>query len=289
MHFYKFCTAKVAKLNLSTRRLRFSSPLCFNDPFDCYFPPRFTNIRQSVAAFEKCHHAILTGEQLLPADSRAAFNLAPLIDLAGKVPPEVVERARKRHKSNAFAAASQFNRESQYDWEGMLRRFRLLSLCAERKNPLLWSHYADHHRGVAFEFDASFTERVAFEKAKPVKYRKRVPRAYSKTDFIESMLDRSPLPDATQTLLPLVLTKSVEWSYEKEWRVVRVAAEEGPNLFADLAFSPRSLSRIFLGCRISIRNGRAIERLATEDFAHVEIHKARQSRTRFALEFDRIR
>src|SRR2546426_7863251 len=95
--FFKFCTAKVAKLNLSTRRLRFSSPLRFNDPFDCYFSPRFSNLCQSVAEFEKRHHAILEGKEVLPADSSAAFNLAPLIELVGTgtVPSEVIERARK--------------------------------------------------------------------------------------------------------------------------------------------------------------------------------------------------
>ena len=103
------------------------------------------------------------------------------------------------------------------------------------------------------------------------------------------MLSLAPLPDAAQILLPLVLTKSTEWSYEKEWRIARIAAEEGKSPFADLGFSPRSLSRIFLGCRISPRNRGAIERMVVGDLAHVELHQARQSKTRFALEFDRIR
>jgi hypothetical protein len=291
-HFYKFCTAKVAKLNLSTRRLRFSSPLRFNDPFDCYFPPGFSNLRRSVAGFEKRHHAILTGKEILPADSSAAFNMAPLIGLMGTVPPEVIERSRITHKANLLAVANQFNRESQIDWEGMVRRFRLLSLCAEGKNPLLWSHYADSHRGVAFEFDACdtcFTDKISFATSMPVTYRKRVPRAYSQKDFIEDALRLNSLPDAARALLPLVMTKSLEWSYEQEWRIVRMAAEDGRTLFTELAFSPRSLSRIFLGCRVSIRDQRAIERLVTGEFAHVEIHQARQSQKRFALEFDRIR
>jgi hypothetical protein len=85
-----------------------------------------------------------------------------------------------------------------------------------------------------------------------------------------------------------MLTKSPEWSYEKEWRIVRVAAEKGQSFSTDLTFLPRSLTKIFLGCRISPRNRRAIERLAAGDFVHVEIHQARQSLTRFAPEFDRI-
>src|SRR5467141_2099222 len=128
-HFYKFCTAKVVKLNLSTQRLRFSSPLRFNDPFDCYFPPGFSNLRRNVAAVEKRHHAILMGEEMLPEGSNAAFNMAPLIGLVGIVPPEVIERTRKTHKARVLAVADEFNRESQMDWEGKLRLFRLLSLC----------------------------------------------------------------------------------------------------------------------------------------------------------------
>jgi Protein of unknown function (DUF2971) len=125
-----------------------------------------------------------------------------------------------------LAVANQFNQQSEIHWEGMLRRFRLLSLCAEAENPLLWSHYADSHRGVALEFDASFTAEVPFVAAKPVKYCKRVPRVYSRKHFIESALNLNLISDAERTLLPLVMTKSLEWSYEKEWRIVRMVAEE---------------------------------------------------------------
>jgi hypothetical protein len=288
-HFYKFCTAKVAKINLSTLCLRFRSPLLFNDPFDCYFPPKFSNLRRSVTIIEKRRRAILEGKEILPSDSKAAFNLAPLIGLAGSVPPEVIERTRKHHRANMLAVANQFNDELQINWENMVRRFRLLSLCAEIKNPLLWAHYADCHRGVAIEFDASFTSAESlFKTAKPVKYRRRVPRAYSRNDFIEDALGLKSLPDEAQAFLPLLLTKSLEWSCEKEWRVVRVASEEPQGLFTNMPFCPRALSKIYLGCRISNRNRKAIERLATGEFAHVEIHQAHQLQKRFALEFDHI-
>lgn len=215
--------------------------------------------------------------------------MAPLIGLAGTVPPEVVEQSRRTYKANMLAVASHFNRESRMEWRSMLRRFRVLSLCAEGKNALLWSHYADSHRGVALEFDASSTAAMPFVTAEPVKYRKRAPCAYSKKNFIEDALGLAALPDAARALVPLVMTKSVEWTHEREWRVVRLAAEGDQDLFSDLPFSPRSLSRIFLGCRISPHDKREISCLVTGDFAHVEIHQARQSPTRFALEFNRVR
>jgi hypothetical protein len=85
-HFYKFCTARVARLNLSKRIFRFSSPLRFNDPFDCYFAPTFSNLRHRVASFEKRHQAILTSEEVLKTDThRAGANKAPHQDLIARV------------------------------------------------------------------------------------------------------------------------------------------------------------------------------------------------------------
>jgi len=114
--------------------LRFGSPLRFNDPFDCYFSPKFSNLPRNVTAFEQRHHEILTGKEILPADSAAAFNLAPLIHLVDTVPPEIVERARKTHKTNVLAVANQFNHESKINWEDTVRRFRLLSLALSQKS-----------------------------------------------------------------------------------------------------------------------------------------------------------
>ncbi len=285
--FYKFCTARVAKLNLKTQRLRFSSPLYFNDPFDCYFPPGISNLKNAVLVLQKRFDGILAGKEQLPDHSLAAFTLAPIIGLADTVPPEVAEHARMSHKANIVAVASNYNQQLELDWENKLRRFRLLSLCAERNNPLLWSHYADSHRGVAFEFDASCTKNTSFQIAKPVKYQKRAPRIISRKVFIESVIGLADQPDVGT--YPLILTKSVEWSYEKEWRIVLMTEEGEKSLYSDLMFFPGSLRKIFLGCRNSIRDQRAIERLATGDFAHVEIHRARQSRSNFGLKFDRIR
>ena len=206
-HFYKFCSAKVAKINLATCRLRFNSPLRFNDPFDCYFPPGFPNLRQNVAAIERRRHAIIMGEEVLPERSEAEFNMAPLIGLVGTVPPEVIERTRKSDKARLLAVANQFNFESHLEWEDTLRQFRVLSLCAERDNLLLWAHYADCHKGIVLEFDSSAKDGIQFTAAMRVKYWKRVPRAYSRRDFIENALGLNPLPDAAKAILPLVLSK----------------------------------------------------------------------------------
>lgn len=190
----------------------------------------------------------MEGKEVLDPDSQAAFHLAPLIGLVGTVPSEAVERSYKHYKQNALVVANQFDRELRDAWQAILPRFRLLSLCADYKNPLLWSHYSDSHdshRGVAFEFDAACPDGLPFVTAKPVKYRKHVPHAFSQKELVEDALHFNSLREVAQRSMPFLLTKSTEWRYEREWRVVCVANEGERSHFTDLVFSRCSLSKIF--------------------------------------------
>src|SRR5689334_17748995 len=93
----------------------------------------------------------------------------------------------------------------------------------------------------------------------------------SQKELVEDALHLNSLPEAAQRSMPFLLTKSTEWRYEREWRVVCVANEGERSHFTDLAFSRCSLSKILLGCRISPAQRRAVEKLATGD---VEIYQA---------------
>lgn len=75
-------------------------------------------------------------------------------------------------------------------------------------NLLMWSHYTDGHRGIVVEFDAKksfFAPRVNLM---PVSYRSE--RASAKYDSKGFVFDEHELA--------VVTTKSVDWSYEREWR-----------------------------------------------------------------------
>ena len=115
-HLYKYCTARVAKLILRTGCLRTSSPTVFNDPFDCYFPPRFSNLQAARRKLADRFQAILDGRELLPPGSKAAFNYAPLIALSASVPRPVHARVMASLIRNAVTIAKQYDRDSQADW-----------------------------------------------------------------------------------------------------------------------------------------------------------------------------
>src|SRR5262249_27057848 len=86
-------------------------------------------------------------------------------------------------------------------WGQMDRCFRLYCLTTKPDCPLMWGHYADHHRGVCLEFDAHSPD---FRKAIEVDYSAEYPK-YS----LAERTDISPFH-----------SKSADWSYEQEYRLI---------------------------------------------------------------------
>jgi len=82
----------------------------------------------------------------------------------------------------------------------------LLCFSRDWKNPLLWSHYADRHRGVALQFE------LHGEVAVPVRYAKRRIRL----DSTRIMANGGFSEDLA---MKIATTKSEHWSYEEEIRV----------------------------------------------------------------------
>lgn len=92
----------------------------------------------------------------------------------------------------------------------MSTQFGMLCFSAGWDNPLLWSHYADRHKGICLGFDVrdELVEQVSYVKT----------RAAMKHPFTEEKMRR------------LLFTKYVGWSYEDEWRLwCRLESHEPDN------------------------------------------------------------
>ena len=76
---------------------------------------------------------------------------------------------------------------------------------------LMWSHYADQHRGMCIEFERCAENRLGSKDCKKVSY---VPS----TTFLRSGFDFFREPEAVIT--SALYTKLNDWKYEKEWRLV---------------------------------------------------------------------
>lgn len=88
--------------------------------------------------------------------------------------------------------------------KGISKEFGLLCFSKNWHNPLLWSHYANKHTGIALGFD------LPDIKATEVTYSKERPLFQSKS--------LSASADRTSFLDKLIKTKFSSWSYEEEVR-----------------------------------------------------------------------
>jgi hypothetical protein len=135
-----------------------------------------------------------------------------LAQVAALLPPDKAEKLIAELVSDyADAVEANYDKSVKEVYRQLDRNFGVLSLSEVPTSPLMWSHYADGGRGFLIEFDpqhpwfwAKREDSDSFRHLHRVKYEERTP-AY----FLN-------LPDDIA-----LYTKSVEWSYEKEWRIIR--------------------------------------------------------------------
>jgi hypothetical protein len=92
------------------------------------------------------------------------------------------------------------------------RRFGMICFSKRWHNPLLWSHYADKHRGICLGFE------IDERGLKPIQYVTERPTL--------------KIPPTTEDADQLLFTKFKDWQYEEEWRNWFLLEErEGPHYF----------------------------------------------------------
>ena len=100
---------------------------------------------------------------------------------------------------------------------------------------LMWSHYAENHKGVCFEFIRAEDNALGdSESCSPVKY----DRHYPIIDLGQMLLKQDG-----ETFESMMKTKSGDWAYEKEWRLITEEGDQECQL-------PGPISRVILGIKI---------------------------------------
>ena len=79
---------------------------------------------------------------------------------------------------------------------------------------LMWAHYANNHRGMCVEYELMEINRQLKFTPIPVIYSEK--RAY-----LDSLNPDTVERDTTKVFIESLTSKSPEWSYEKEWRIIR--------------------------------------------------------------------
>ncbi len=146
----------------------------------------------------------------------------------------------------------------------MLKRVGIFSLSAKPDDLLMWSYYANGHRGVCLQFRLQEGKLFGCEVTQ-VQYEELYPRL---TAYDEMTLDwaRHHLS-----------TKAKAWEHEAEWRIIW--RQPGPN-----QFPAEDLSGVILGARISLQDRAEILSWIADSRASPLLYEARAKVASFGVD-----
>ena len=102
-------------------------------------------------------------------------------------------------------------------------KYSILSLTKVHDSILMWAHYCEDHTGFVVEVDIQnyFFNQQPGVTLREVSYTKNRPK-FSFPDFVASLEDQKTHPDENHSsqIQDIFHTKSNDWQYEEEWRLV---------------------------------------------------------------------
>lgn len=215
LHFYRYrslsgeAAVYVEKI-VCHSELYFSKPLTFNDPFDCR--PSFLFKASDKEKEQYCDNLHQKYNPDLNCEQRHQSVISMLKDWESG--PEVYKQVQQLHTKR------------------ITEEIGVLCLSSVNDDILMWSHYADSHRGICLEFDSSSE---FFKNACQVKYLSERPRINPFRQNEDEMMEAA------------LLSKAGHWMYEQEWRLIHY--KKGAGVYK---FPPEALKSVILGAQISL-------------------------------------
>jgi hypothetical protein len=268
MRLYKYRSVDKNALNLLvSNRIYFSNVTDFNDPFEGKVYPNMCVTGD--AAREQKSSVIEALSRVDWASSVASIhriltssNRYASLFFKDRATVEGFVKMRERHRNlsdSQFVEAVQSENERVDLNYAATRGIRaavdtawrdssVFCLSERFDHMLLYSHYADRHRGFCIEFDPSKDPGIS--DAKAVAYSNTYPEV--SIEFVDA-IELPRLTPAQQHAL--FFTKSRAWEYEKEWRVFRNQPAGTQEI------NPDAITGIIFGCRISTADEALIRRV----------------------------
>jgi hypothetical protein len=256
---YKFRSWSHAghRCNFENRVLDFPSPDRFNDPFDCDIPWAYDKMSRA----ERAAYLWSLRRQFEPNED----------ELTTAASVQVIEQQMDCDNPDRFAEYIEKYvdvTKSQYG---------ILSFAGTVDNILLWSHYADDHRGFCLEFDRAALDQMFLRLLKEDRH--------SINGFSVTYVDEYPIlfpkPDSGEGWYKRFTHKSNYWKYEREYRYIY---SSGANL--SRYFPLDALTAVYLGCRMEEDALQDVRRIAQQVYPHARIFRAKKKFRRFELEFE---
>jgi hypothetical protein len=282
-YFYKYMNCSAAKAVLTNRTLKWSPASTFNDPFDMQFDLHLDfDADELVARCKEDFKDILLGRRNFEPSVGLGNVLARLQVIAPRVPAtkldRFVEDSLRLVVNNVPADMVPMHNQLREHFG----TYKILCLSERNDSLLMWSHYADQHRGIVCRLACLEETDSSWSVAKPINYTEKMPRFVNQQelrDLITGQADLRRESIAERT----IFSKAMDWQYEKEWRVY-IPTKTMNDEF--LNFHTNELTAVYFGCRIADIDREEIAKLARSINPAVRLFAAAKARRDFAIEFE---
>ncbi len=233
---------------LTEREIYFASPDQFNDPFDGTLPFKYKK------------------EQLTPVNVFRKLVEVFTRNHKENSPLEIFKMASERQKSAGFDS-DKYWRDFHKDFTKTLNEtFGILSLTTKKENILMWSHYSNSHQGFCVGLDTKILFKSVICQIGGVIYSDNFPEV--------DLFSQDP-----EAIIRLTCTKSKNWAYEDEVRLVRYARRSTTIL------PHECFKEIIVGCNMSQINKDEILQLKRKHFPKAAYFDTKINDEKFKLDF----
>jgi hypothetical protein len=290
-YFFKYASFKTAKRVIESKSFRWSSPAKFNDPFDDQVsfvldsdPAEFAE--HLTASIER----IIFSEVAPPVRPTSLFAELTLQmrSIRDKLPRETV--LEELHEDSVQAAANLHSHIGDFNAaiQEQLCHSRVFCVSECHDNVLMWSHYADEHRGVVFKLRCMDEIDNPLLAARRVSYRDTFMAFPSAEQYALHLTGEKPI-DFGALCWDIAFIKHTDWSYEREWRVHVALLNEPPgDGYTVYSVDPRVFEAVYLGCQMEDEAVVEIVDLVRRHLPDTKILRGTKSATAFELSFHEI-
>jgi hypothetical protein len=169
--------------------------------------------------------------------------------------------------------------------------WRICCFAGVHDDLLMWSHYADHHRGICLGF--SVEEKDIYDAASGNTSGKFYRVSYPDDDMIPSVRGGANNNEAVTDFVTRVLcSKSRHWRYEREVRML--SHPSWPDMMkytttgVSIEFPPPFLTHVYLGARIAQSDQNKVIKLLLNRPNSVKLFKAHRHPLKYELVFDHL-
>lgn len=165
---------------------------------------------------------------------------------------------------------------------------RVFCVSESADHTVMWSHYADEHRGVVFKLRCVEEIDHPLLIAQKVNYSDTFIPFFGADEYASHLTGEGPL-DIAELAWKIAFTKHKDWAYEREWRLHKPMLNNPPgDGYSIFPEDERVFEEIYLGCRMSPDHAQRLIDAARTSIPRARIFQTVKSRTGFRLEFQEV-